>query len=253
MSFFSIFVAQSETTFSEAGGMPSLAFEPIFDGRLDLLNHPSDLLSAMDGVHPVWGGIFLVVGGLCVINGFRWHKGLVLLLAAILGVGAGARVGDQIEGGHNVAAASLALLFAVAALPMLRFAVALFGGLAGAFLVSNAWTACDLDPDQHHFGAIMGMIGLGLLAFVSFRLVTIVFTSIIGATLVVFGGLSILLHVDALSGTVADAVESNARIVPMIVGVTALAGAVVQQGGGIKGMMATADKAAGAKPKAKPA
>jgi hypothetical protein len=235
---------------SNAGANPLRSIREALDGRIDLLNHPEQLLTALHEIHLVWAVIFMVTGALCVFNGLRWHKTVIIALACLLGVWAGDMLGDRIDGAHAVSATSMALLFGILALPGLRFAVALFGGLAGAFIGANLWTALGYNPEHHAFGAILGLLILGMLAFSVFRVVIILFTSVGGAALLVFGGVAAMLENEAWAASVERSLTENHLILPMVVAVTALVGVVVQQGGGVKGLMASADKAsagAGAK------
>ncbi len=234
---------------SQTGDNPTTMFSDVLVGRLDILSHPDEMLTALTNVHPVWATIFVVTGGICLFNGYRWHKGVILILAGMLGIWAGLSLGDQIGGAHTVAAASVALLFVVLALPGLRFAVALFGGLAGGFCGANAWTAFGGEADLHYVGAIVGLIAVSMLAFLAFRLVIVLFTSIGGASLVVLGALALMLRVESWSGGLVNGLETNPRVVPLVVAVLAAVSLITQLGGGVRGLNAVADKA---DPKKKP-
>lgn len=244
--------SNSSGALNSAGVNPIAVFENGLSGRIDLLNHPESLITTLTDVHPVWSGIFIIVGALCILNGFRWHKIVIVLLSGMLGVAAGMWLGDRIGGAHTVSSIALTALFMILALPGLRFAVALFGGLAGAFVGANAWTALGGSPDMHHFGAMFGLIALGMLAFMTFRLVIVLFTTILGASLLVLGALALMLQVQAWRGAIADSITVNTLVVPLVVTVTALIGIVVQQGGGLKGLNTAANNASAGK-KAKPA
>jgi len=246
-------LAQSAEALSETGENPIFIFNGALTGRLDALNHPEHLLSALSDIHPVWAVIFVIVGALSIVHGYRWHKPLVLVLSALLGVGAGTFIGEQIGGAHAIAAASTSLLFVVLALPGLKFAVALFGGLAGAFAGANAWTAFGGDPSLHHMGSVIGLIVLGMLAFMTFRVVIVLFTSIGGTVFLLFGALALMLRVESWQNGIASALETKPLILPMIAIVIACVGVVLQLGGGFKGLNAAADRADPKKAAAKPA
>ena len=57
--------------------------------RLDILNHPDELLAALANVHIVWASVLVVTGGLCVLNGYRWHKYVIVLCAFLGGLALG--------------------------------------------------------------------------------------------------------------------------------------------------------------------
>ncbi len=246
-------LGQSADALSETGESPVEVFGGTLVGRLDVLNHPDSLLAALQNVHPVWAVIFVVLGSLSVAHGYRWHKPVVLALSALLGLAAGMFIGDRIGGAHAIAAAATSLLFVMLALPGLKFAVALFGGLAGAFAGANAWTALGGNPDLHHMGSVIGLIVLGMLAFLTFRLVIVLFTSIGGTIFLLCGSLALMLRVEAWQGGIADALETKPLVLPMVAIVIAAVGAVLQLGGGFKGLNATADRADPKKASAKPA
>jgi len=210
--------------------------------HLDVFSQPDALTFLVTELHLVWAVIFILVGIACVLNGYRWHKIVVVVLAGMSGVLAGRILGAEIGDGR-VAAVCFAVLFSVLAWPLLRYSVALFGGLAGAFAGANIWSALDLDPTQHKIGALVGLIVIGMLTFMTFRLVVIVMTAVGGASLLVFGALATLAHVDAWRDGLLRGLESNQLIVPIIAASAAIVGAVVQFSGGFKGMAAMADKA----------
>lgn len=195
--------------------------------RLDILNHPDDLLTALANIHIVWGSVIAVVGILCVLNGYRWHKYVVVVCAFLLGLGLGHLLSRQMNNSPIVMGA-IGILFAVIATPMLRFAVAIFGGLTGAFIGANAWTALSQSPDAHLAGAGMGFIALGMLAFIMFRVVIVLFTSIGGAAMGVMGLLALLLHVPGWQEAIRGALDRNDLVLPLLVGVGAVTGLVLQ-------------------------
>ena len=152
--------------------------------RLDLLNHPEELLTALAGMHIVWASVLVVVGALCVLNGYRWHKWVIIICAFLMGLVLGKLLSQQM-GQSRIVMAAIGLLFAVAATPFVRYAVAIFGGLTGAFIGANAWSAFSDSPDSHLAGAAMGFIAMGMAAFLMYRLVIVLFTSIGGGAMAV--------------------------------------------------------------------
>lgn len=201
----------------------SSAFE-----RLDILNHPDQLLDGLQGIHILWASIFTVIGLLCVLNGYRWHKFVIVLCALLGGLGLGHLLGKQI-GESPIVVGSLGLLCAIIATPLKRFSVAILGGLTGAFLGANTWTAISDAPDAHMAGAAMGFIALALLSFIIFRMAIVIFTSIGGAALAVLGGVGLLLHVEAWEPAVRDSLSANNLVIPLLVLVAAVSGFVLQE------------------------
>lgn len=198
-------------------------------GRMDILNHPNQLLDGLAQVPLVMGGVFVVVGVLCVLNGYRWHKWVVVVLAFLGGLVLGRLLSTHM-GESRIVAVALGLLCAIIATPLLRIAVAIFGGLTGAFIGANAWTAINTaQADSHWAGAAMGFIALAMASFLLFRLVIILFTSIGGAAMVVFGGITLLLQVEAWEPAVRSTLASNQLLIPLLVGLAAVTGFVLQE------------------------
>ena len=206
--------------------------------RLDILNHPDQLLNALSNIHIVWASVITIVGALCVLNGYRWHKYVVVACAFLGGLGLGQLLSHQM-GESRVVMGAIGLLCAVVATPLLRFVVAIFGGLTGAFIGANVWTAFSDSPDAHLAGAGMGFIAMGLLAFIMYKLVIVLFTSIGGGAMAVLGIITLLLHVPAWQAAIESNLQSHERLLPLLVAVAAITGLVLQHseimGGSDKG------------------
>lgn len=249
------FVAQSESASGESPwiGSPMALLDLIRESKVDLLNRAQELSVALDELGLLWAMIFMILGAMCVFNGYRWHKTIVLVLAILGGAAVGVIASQQIDVAAPMAAGLTAILFAVLAYPLMKFTIALFAGAAGAFCGANVWTAIGQPADQHHIGSLIGLVALAMLAFIAYRLVVIAFTAIGGSALLTLGALSAMLHVDAWRDPIVNSLSENTRMAPLITGVVAVVGIVIQQGGGLKGLMESADKADPAKAKAKPA
>ncbi len=212
---------------SDQGEVSPLA---AFDGhiaRLDLLNHPDELLAALGNMHIVWASVLVVVGALCVINGYRWHRWVIIICAFMAGLGLGHLLSGQM-GQSRIVMAAIGLLCAVVATPLLRYVVAIFGGLTGAFIGANAWTAFSDAPDSHLAGAAMGFIAVGMAAFLMYKLVIVLFTSIGGGAMAVLGTLGLMLHVPTWETSIRSSLEANQLLLPLLVTVAAVTGLVLQ-------------------------
>ena len=105
----------------------------------------------------------------------------------------------------------------------------LFGGLTGAFVGANAWTALNTaHADAHWAGAAMGFILMAMASFLMFRMVVVLFTSIGGAAMAVFGAIVLLLQVDSWQPAVRSALTGNQMILPLLLAVAAVGGFVLQ-------------------------
>ena len=236
----------------EKSGNPIGLINERLRSNLDVLNHPDALTDIVRQINFVWALIFIILGGLSVLNGYRWHKGIIIVLAGLSGIWAGMALGSQV-GDAMIAAACLSILFAILAWPLLKYSVAVFGGLAGAFAGANLWTAIGLQSDMHQMGALIGLVTVGMLAFMAFRAVVVMLTTVGGASLLVFGALASMMYIDSWENALANSLQSKPLIVPLIVACIAGIGAVIQVGGGLKGLNEQADKADPVKQKRKAA
>jgi hypothetical protein len=238
-----LLLAQTTTTASNVSNPSLLELARTMKGHLDLMCQPDTLVGPLTNLNLIWSVVFVFVGGLCVFNGLRWHKTVVVVLAALGGVTAGMALGPSIGANNAIIGGAMALLLAILALPMMRYTVALLAGLSGAFAGANLWTTITTDSSQHMFGAVIGFIALGMLAFVSFRITLVAFTSIFGAVLLVLGVLSAMLKIDGMHGGLVEALQSGSRILPLITFVIAAIGLVIQHAGGFSGLNQAADRA----------
>ena len=69
-------VAQAETA-------PSELFRTMSESKWDLLNRPQELTEAVGQLGIVWAVIFVVLGAVCILSGYRWHKAVILVLALL--------------------------------------------------------------------------------------------------------------------------------------------------------------------------
>ena len=198
--------------------------------RLDILNHPDELLAALANMHIVWASVLLVVGGLCVLNGYRWHRYVIVVCAFLGGLGLGHLLSKQM-GESRIAMGAIGLLCAVIATPLLRFAVAIFGGLTGAFVGAHAWTGFNGAEGGQIAAAGMGFIAVGMAAFLMYRVVVMLFTSIGGAAMGVLGGITLMLHVPTWEEPIRASLTANNMLVPLLVSVGAVTGLVIQNTG----------------------
>jgi hypothetical protein len=195
--------------------------------RLDILNHPDELLTALANLHVVWASVLLVVGGLCILNGYRWHRYVVVVCAFLGGLGLGHLLSKQM-GESRIAMGAIGLLCAVIATPLVRFAVAIFGGLTGAFIGAHAWTGFNGAEGGQVAAAGMGFIAVGMAAFLMYRVVVMLFTSFGGAAMAVIGGITLMLQVPSWQEPVRTSLSANHLLVPLLVSVGAVTGLVLQ-------------------------
>lgn len=195
--------------------------------RLDILNRPDELLDSLAQVPLILASVIVVVGVLCVFNGYRWHKWVVVVLAFLCGLGIGQMLSNHMGKSHIIAV-SIGLLCAMIATPLLRVTVAIFGGLTGAFIGANTWTAIQSSSETHWAGAVIGFIVLAMASFLLFRLVVVLFTSVGGAAMVVLGTITLLMQVPAWEPAVRQSLVTHELLIPLIVTVAAVGGFILQ-------------------------
>lgn len=211
--------------------------------RADTLAHPRELVSDLQALSIVWAIVFLAAGITCLLQGFRYYKTVTVILAAFLGLILGYALGKRINAEYIVAGC-VAMLFAVGCFPLMKYSVAVMGGLVGSFLGANAWTAiAHLDKSSngasmaqnYWVGALVGLIVCGMLAFILFKLSVVLFTSVSGATIAVMGGLSLLLQVPNWERPVNNSISAHAAVMPLLVMVPAVIGLILQNTKGMGG------------------
>ena len=232
--------------------------------RGDTLAKPDELITHLAQLGTIWAIVFVVLGMICLLNGYKFYKVATVALIVALGSGLGYWLGLAIQAPPFIVAGCLGMLLAVLAFPMMKYAVAVLGGLSGAFVGSNLWAGAGraldsayakrvadfdagllgtADPansllakaseampsDAYWIGAIVGLGVCGLAAFALFKVSIHLFTSVSGATIAVFGVIALLLSIDSFRETVATELSRNALVIPMLVFVPAAIGFVMQE------------------------
>jgi hypothetical protein len=206
--------------------------------RPDTLAQPEALVENLQTLSVVWAVVFLIVGLMCMLNGYRFYKIATVAIALLIGLFAGYWLGQQIEAPFIVAGC-LGLLLGALAFPLMKFAVAVFGGIAGAFIGANLWagmasainkaTTTEVPVDAYWIGALVGLMLCGMLAFILFKLSIVLFTSVSGATIAVLGGLALLLSFEPWQDTIKSGLTASQLIVPLLVFVPAVIGLILQE------------------------
>ena len=231
--------------------------------RGDTLAKPDELINHLAELGTVWAILFVVVGMVCLLNGYKFYKVATVALIVALGSGLGYWLGLTIQAPPFVVAGCMGVLLAVLAFPLMKYAVAVLGGLSGAFIGANLWAGAaraldsayakrvvdfeagtsTTDPatsllakaadgmpaDLYWIGAAVGLGLCGFAAFALFKVSIHLFTSVSGATVAVFGVIALLLSIDTFQATVAAELSRNALVIPMLVFVPAAIGFVMQE------------------------
>jgi hypothetical protein len=197
------------------------------------------MVSALQSMSVVWAVVFLTAGLTCMFNGYKFYKSVTVIAALALGVFLGYYLGKKVNAQYIVAGC-MGLLFAVGCYPLMKYAVAVFGGLVGAFLGANIWSAVARvaadqngaapEAAQHYWiGALIGLLVCGMLAFILFKLSVVLFTSVSGSTIAVLGAVALLLQVPAWQEPVSQSITAHAVVIPLLVLVPAVIGFILQE------------------------
>lgn len=207
------------------------AVQPIvrFPGQGDLLSWCLDM-GAGTAI------LLILVGMVFLLYGWTIFKPLVTLNAIVLGGYLGALIGQR-YGGHTLAGGLIGAIVAAATTwPLMKWAVAVMGGIVGAFVGASVWlTIGGLDPRYAWAGALTGLVGFGLFSFILFRGSIIMYTSLQGSLMVVAGALGLIFKYPDFTTRVSQSVSKQPLLLPVLVLIAAAMGLIFQQthsGGG---------------------
>jgi hypothetical protein len=144
-----------------------------------------------------------IIGGLLMSFGFKAYKWIVVLNLMALGFVLGHMLGERSQI-SMIGGAIGAALATVIALPLMRYAVAVCGGLVGAVIGMVVWAYCEQPINMAWAGGLVGLAVLGMLTFIWFKTTVILFTSIEGAAMFVLRTSAILMHYEPWSKEVAN-------------------------------------------------
>lgn len=171
--------------------------------------------------------VLILLGIIYLIFGYYLFKTLVTLNCALLG----AYFGHAIT--HNTTAPWAGAVFgafiaAALAWPLMKYAVALTGGLFGAVLGASMWRVIDLPPDLHWAGALTGMILFGLVSFIIFKHSVMLFLCLQGGVMLVLGALGMGYKYQSLGPEITQHFTVKPFLLPMAICVPTLLGLVFQ-------------------------
>lgn len=208
--------------------------------RPDTLAHPDKLMPHLQSMSVIWAVVFLTAGLVCILNGYKFYKPVTVVLALLIGASVGWALGQRIQAESYITAGCLGALMAAACLPLMKYAVSIMGGLSGSFIGANAWTSVgkliaesgnkvNNSAETCWVGALIGLVVFGMLAFILFKLSVVLFTSISGSTLAVFGAMALLLQVPQWQTAVTKSMTSHTIVLPLLVLVPAVIGLILQE------------------------
>jgi hypothetical protein len=187
----------------------------------------TDLLRFCQNMGMGMAMLLLLAGVIYLLWGAKIYHWLVLLNAGVVGAISGASAGRS--AGIEIPMAIAGALLAVAiAWPLMKWAVAVMGGIFGAILGGTIWRLCNLDPNFMWTGALVGLITFGLLSFILFHACVVMYTSLQGAVMLIFAVLGMLYRAD-LSIDLTRHMAVRPFLLPMAVFVPTVIGIIYQQ------------------------
>ena len=172
--------------------------------------------------------LLILLGLVYLLFGFHLFKPLVLLNAAFVGAMVGVFVSGK-TGGPLPSGILGGFVAAAATYPLMKWAVALMGGLFGAILGFTLWRTFGLEAGFAWTGGCMGLIACGLLCFIVFRGSVMAYTSLQGSVMLVFGILSLVYKYQGLAPRLAQSLEMKPFMLPMTIFIATILGLIYQQ------------------------
>ncbi|MFW5839978.1 MAG: DUF4203 domain-containing protein, partial [Planctomycetota bacterium] len=187
--------------------------------------------------------ILLAASGIVyLLYGWKIFKILVVCNALMFGAIFGTHIGLMFETPNMPLYMAIGggALLGMLSWPTMKYAVAVMGGLAGALLGFGVWqyvSAATRNVEMARFGwagALIGLVLLGMLAFILFRVAVIGWTSFQGAMMIVAGLVALLLKHQQFHQNVNQSLQANVHLLPLLIGVPAGIGFIFQDAALVK-------------------
>jgi hypothetical protein len=163
-----------------------IMFENIMNSLQNIMFEPDQILSQAANLG-LFGSIISVMTGIVyMMYGWRLFRVMVAIIFAFFGFYAGVYIGD-LFGWAMAGGVILAILLAVASLPLMKLATGIIVALATASLAGYLWHISNMPEKYTVFCAGAGLILGGLLGYYILMLAVIAYSSLLGASVVLTG------------------------------------------------------------------
>jgi hypothetical protein len=187
-----------------------------------------DLLQWAQSMGALTAALLVIAGVIYLGFGVYAFRALITLNAAVMGAWIGAIIGDR--AGNAVAGAMVGgFIAAAAAWPLMKYAVAVMGGIVGLALGGTIWRTTNLDPSYAWAGGGMGMIFFGMISLMLFRASVITYTCLQGSVMLVFGLLGLIYKYQDLGPKVNESLMQRQFLLPLFIFIPATLGLIYQQ------------------------
>jgi hypothetical protein len=187
-----------------------------------------DLLKESETMSSGVAALLIVAGVVYLLYGYQFFKWLVALNAALAGACVGAILGQNANAAVPCAVVG-GFIAAAITWPTMKYSVAVMGGLFGAVLGASIWQTVGLDMHFAWSGAGMGLILFGLLAFIIFRGSLMMYMSLQGAVMLVFGVLGLIYKLNDVGPAITSKMTVAPFLLPMAIFIPAIVGIIFQQ------------------------
>jgi hypothetical protein len=191
------------------------------------LPQQSKILESLSSGEAFLPAAILVFGVVLVLFGFKAYKWIVVLNCIALGFWLGGLLGQRAQIA-TVAAVIGALVLGAISWPLMKYAVAVCGGLVGAVIGMVIWVYCDQPADMAWAGGLVGVAVLGLLSFILFKTSVILFTCVQGAAMLVLGTSALLIKYTPWATQVDNSLATKPVLMPLLVFSIAILGLLWQ-------------------------
>lgn len=175
--------------------------------------------------------IAISFGVVYLLYGWRIFKVLAVISFGLLGLRAGMWLGTEFDNqlwGGLIGMGALAIV----SVPLMRWSVSALGAAAGGIIAASIWYACELPQQYMWAGAVSGVIAGGMISFIIFRAAVMLFTSLVGAAIVMTGLLALVYRYEqnAVPPTnqINDMIHNHNWFLPVALLVPTLIGIIVQ-------------------------
>jgi hypothetical protein len=187
-----------------------------------------DLLTWAQSMGALTAAMLVLAGVVYLLFGVYAYRALVTINAAVLGAYVGALVGEK---AGNPTAGAMVGGFAAAAItwPLMKYAVAVMGGVFGLLLGASVWRACGLQPNYAWSGGLTGMVLFCKLSFLLIRGSVMMYKSLQGSVMLVFGLIGLIYKYQELAPRVSESLSQRQFLLPLFIFIPATLGLIWQQ------------------------
>lgn len=172
---------------------------------------------------------FISFGMVCLLYGWRVFKILVVISFALFGLWLGMFISNKIgQPGSPVISVLLGIVFAIASVPLMKYAVCILGAASGGIITAGLWYAVTLPEAYIWAGALVGIVAGGMISFIIFRMSVILFSSLAGSVLIITGAMAVLHLYSPTSGGLKDLYFNQQWFLPVVLIVPAAFGVYMQ-------------------------